>query len=177
MRATILVSAFFIAVAAPAAAQDAAATPCKSTTCVFKLDWGGNKSSGDYPPDKRYGSGDDFEQRFRNALRERGLRFQDSPLEGAITMVARPTMRKNVMCDAMAGINPDKTCTAMTALAVSFTSPSGGPKAPGAMNLSNRCAAGDVFLSHRDFGQYAADMIWYQLEGQAAKAERPRSNC
>jgi hypothetical protein len=177
MRTSVLVSAFLLAMAAPAAAQDAPSVPCKVNMCVFKLDWGGNRSSGDYPPDKRYGSGDDFEQRFRNALRERGLRFSDSPIDGATSMTARPTMRKNVMCDPMAGINPDKTCTAMTALAVSFTAAPGGPKAPGAINISNRCAAGDVFLSHKDFGQFAADMIWWQLEGQAAKAERPRVNC
>jgi hypothetical protein len=172
----ILLVAFLFCAGATASAQDALIA-CKSATCVFKLDWGGNKSSGDYPPDKRYGSGDDFEQRFRNALREHGLRFQDTPIEGAIVMVARPTMTPRVMCDPMAGINPDKTCTAMTALAISFTSPPGGPKAPGAIRISNRCAAGDVFLSHKDFGQYAANMIWYQLEGQAAKAERPRVNC
>jgi hypothetical protein len=177
MRTSLLVSALILAVASEATAQDATPIACKSSTCVFKLDWGGNKSSGDYPPDKRYGSGDDFEQRFRNALRERGLRFSDTPIEGAITMVARPTMQGRVMCDAMAGINPDRTCTAMIALAISFTSPPGGPKAPGAIRISNRCAAGDIFLSHKEFGQYSADMIWFQLAGQAAKADRPRVNC
>ena len=157
-------------------AQDAPSIACKQATCVFRLDWGGNRSASDYPPDKRYGSGDDFDQRFRNALRERGFRFQDSPLEGAILMTARPTMTGKVMCDPMAGINPDRTCTAMTALAISFTAPA-GTNAPGAMRITNRCAAGDIFLSHREFGQYAADMIWFQLEGQGAKADRPRVNC
>jgi hypothetical protein len=164
-------------IAAPLAAQDAAPVPCKDSTCSLKIDWGSSKTSGDYPPDKRYGSGDDFEQRFRNALREKGLRFQDAAADGAMGMVVRPTMQKNVLCDAMAGINPDKTCTAMTNLAVAFTAPAVGAKAPGAIRITNRCGAGDVFLSHRDFATYAAEMIWFQLVGQAQKAERPRVNC
>jgi hypothetical protein len=165
------------AVAAPLMAQDAAAVPCKDSTCSLKIDWGSNKTSGDYPPDKRYGSGDDFEQRFRSALRDKGLRFQDIAADGAMGMVVRTTMQKNVLCDAMAGINPDRTCTAMTNLAVTFTSPASGAKAPGAIRITNRCGAGDVFLSHRDFATYAAEMIWFQLVGQAQKAERPRVNC
>lgn len=166
----ILIAAF----AAPLAAQDAV-VPCKDSTCGLKIDWGGSRTSADYPPDKRYGSGDDFEQRFRSALRDNGFKMQD-PADGMITMVARPTMQKNVMCDAMAGINPDKTCTAMTLLAVSFTAPAGA-KAPGAMRITNRCGAGDVFLTHAAFANYAADMLWYQMVGQAQKAERPRVNC
>jgi hypothetical protein len=165
-----------VLVAVRANAQDAAPIPCKQQTCGLRLDWGGNRSAADYPPDKRYGSGDDFEQRFKNALRERGLRFQDGALEGAILLTARPTMQGKVMCDPMAGINPDKTCTAMIALAVTFTAPA-GTKPPGAIRITNRCGAGDVYLSHKDFAQYSADYIWFQLEGQAAKAERPRSNC
>src|SRR6185436_5687476 len=102
----------FLAVAvfasAPLAAQDAL-VPCKDSTCTLKIDWGGSKTSADYPPDKRYGSGDDFEQRFRNALREKGFRFVDAGGETALSMIARPTMQKNVMCDAMAGINTDRT--------------------------------------------------------------------
>ena len=176
MRRILSIAILIVLVAARAGAQDAAPIPFRQGTCVFRLDWGGSKSASDYPPDKRYGSGDDFDQRFRNALRERGFRFQDSPLEGAILMTARPTMTGKVMCDPMAGINPDRTCTAMTALAISFTAPA-GTKAPGAMRITNRCAAGDIFLSHREFGQYAADMIWFQLEGQGAKADRPRVNC
>ena len=174
----LIVPAFLLAVvAAPLMAQDAAPVPCKDSTCSLKIDWGSNKTSGDYPPDKRYGSGDDFEQRFRSALRDRGLRFQDIASDGAMGMVVRTTMQKNVLCDAMAGINPDRTCTAMTNLAVTFTSPASGAKAPGAIRITNRCGAGDVFLSHRDFATYSADMIWFQLVGQAQKAERPRVNC
>jgi hypothetical protein len=176
MRIQLLFVAAIALAATDATAQDSTEVPCKTAVCSLKIDWGGNKTSADYPPDKRYGSGDDFEQRFSNALREKGFNFRMAPIDGAITLVARTTMTPRVMCDAMAGVNPDKSCTAMTLLAVSFTAPPGG-KAPGAIRITNRCAAGDIFLSHREFAEYAASMIWYQLVGQAAKAERPRSNC
>jgi hypothetical protein len=65
----------------------------------------------------------------------------------------------------------------MTVLAITFMGPPAGTKAPGAMRITNRCGAGDVYLSHKDFAQYAAETIWFQLVGQAQKAERPRVNC
>ena len=175
-RLTVLLVVALATSAARAAAQEVP-VPCKDATCALNIDWGGGKTSANYPPDKRYGSGDDFEQRFKSALREKGLRFQDTPLDGAITMVVRPTMTAKVMCDAMAGINTDKSCTAMTLLAVTFTNAPAGAKAPGAMRITNRCGAGDIYLGHREFAQYSAEMIWFQLVGQAAKAERPRVNC
>jgi hypothetical protein len=171
-----LVAAAAVALTAGAArAQDA--VPCKALACVITIDWGGSKTASDYAFDKRYGSGDDFEQKVKAALAGHGFRFGDKPIDGAMTMYLRPTMKSRVMCDQMAGINPDMSCTAMTALAVNFTSPDKAVKAPGAIRISNRCAAGDIFMVNKVFAQYAADMIWWQLEGQAQKAERPVSNC
>jgi hypothetical protein len=176
MRFRMLVAAAAVALTAGVArAQDA--VPCKALACVLTLDWGGSKTAADYPPDKRYGSGDDFEQKIKAVLTARGFRFTDKPNEGAMTMYLRPTMKSRVMCDQMAGINPEMACTAMTALAVNFTSPDKTMKAPGAMRISNRCAAGDIYMLNTVFAQYSADMIWYQLEGQAQKADKPISNC
>ena len=173
----ILVAAFALAaVAAPAPAQEST-VPCKAAACLFVLDWGGGHTSASYPPDRRYGSGDDFESRFRTAMGSRGYRLTDKPREGAMTLTIRPTMKSRVMCDAMAGINTDMSCTAMTNLAVSFTSGEPTVKAPGAIRITNRCGAGDIYLLNKDFAQFSADMIWYQLEGQAAKADRPNVNC
>jgi hypothetical protein len=157
----------------------AQATPiaCKDVACSLILDWGSGKTSASYPPDKKFGSGDDFEQRFKSAIAARGYRLYDSPMPGALVMTLRPTMRARVMCDAMSGLNNDLTCTAMTNLAVNFTSADPAVKAPGAIRISNRCASGDTFMTHRVFAQYAVDMIWWQLEGQAAKGERPIVNC
>lgn len=154
-----------------------APVPCKESACVLSIDWGAGKTSATYPPDRRYGSGDDFESRFKAALAERAIRFREVPTPDLLLMTVRPTMRNRVMCDRIGGLNRDMTCTAMVMLAVTFTSPNSGVKAPAAIRVSNRCAAGDIFLTHRDFATYAAEMIWYQLEGQAAKAERPRANC
>jgi hypothetical protein len=162
---------------AAASAQDAAEIACKSSACGFQLDWGSGKTSASYPPDRRYGSGDDFESKFRSAMGLRGYRLLDKAPEGGITVTARPTMKGKVMCDRMAGINPDMNCTAVIALAVNFQSADSKVKAPGAIRINNRCAAGDIFMTNPVFAQYAADMIWYQLEGQAAKAEKPVSNC
>jgi hypothetical protein len=86
-------------------------------------------------------------------------------------------VKAKVMCDVMAGINPDMSCTAITGLTVTFTSGDPKVKAPGALRVNNRCAAGDIYMLNKNFGQYSADMIWYQLEGQAAKADRPNVNC
>ena len=176
MKFRTLVAAAAVALTAGVArAQDA--VPCKALTCVMTIDWGGSKTSGDYGPDKRYGSGDDFEQKVKAALAAHGFRLTDKPTDGAMVMLLRPTMKSRVMCDQMAGINPEMACTAMTALAVNFTSSDKTVKAPGAIRISNRCAAGDIYMLNKVFAQYAADMIWWQLEGQAQKADRPISNC
>ena len=177
MMMRLLVACLATVVAASVSRAQDTNTPCKSATCILLLDWGSGKTSGSFPPDRRYGSGDDFESRFRAAIGSRGYRFKDGPIEGAMTMSLRPTTKARVMCDAMAGLNPDMNCTAMTGSAVSFTSAEPKVKAPRAIRITNRCAAGDIFMPNREFAQYASDMIWYQLEGQAAKADRPIVNC
>ena len=174
---TLLVAAIALAVSAiPAQAQEST-VPCKAAVCLFVLDWGSGRTSSSFPPDRRYGSGDDFETKFRSAMGSRGYRLTDKPTEGAMTLTIRPTMKSRVMCDAMAGTNTDMSCTAVTNLAVSFTSGDPKVKAPGGVRITNRCGAGDIYLLNKDFAQYSADMIWYQLEGQAAKADRPNGNC
>ena len=175
--AAIGIAAFALAFGAvPTQAQESA-VPCKAAVCLFVLDWGSGRTSSSFPPDRRYGSGDDFETRFRTAMGSRGYRLTDRPTDGAATLTIRPTMKSRVMCDAMAGTNTDMSCTAVTSLAVSFTSGDPKGKAPGAIRITNRCGAGDIYLLNKDFAQYSADMIWYQLEGQAAKADRPNGNC
>jgi len=151
--------------------------PCKAAACVFFLDWGSGKTSGSYPPDRRYGSGDDFESRFRTAMGAHGFRLTDTPAASAMTVTIRPTMKTRVMCDALPGLNTDLSCTAMIGLAVSFTSGDPAVKAPSAIRITNRCASGNIFMLNREFATYSADMIWWQLEGQAAKGDRPIVNC
>lgn len=162
-------------VVAVARAQDAA--PCKQSACQLIIDWGSGKTSASFPPDRRYGAGEDFESQFRAVMGSHGYRLVDTPAPGAMVVTVRPTTKSRVMCDAMAGINPDMNCTAITNLAVNFQASEAKAKSPGAIRISNRCAAGDIFMINKVFAQYAADMIWFQLEGQAAKAEKPVSNC
>ena len=150
--------------------------PCKAAACVLVIDWGSGKTSGSYPVDRRYGSGDDFEVRFRAAMGARGYTLRDMAGEGAMTVTVRPTFKARVMCDAVPGLNPDMSCTALTDLAVTFLTGDKAAKAPGAMRISNRCGAGNIYMLNRVFALYAADMIWYQLEGQAAKADKPMSS-
>lgn len=152
-------------------------TPCKESACFIVVDWGSGKTSGSYPPDRRYGSGDDFDSKFRTVMGTRGFRLRDTPGDGVWTLTVRPTMRPKSMCDAMAGINTDMTCTAMTVVSMSFTSGDPAIKAPGTIRVNNRCGAGDTFVDHKIFAQYAADMIWYELEGKAAKAAKPIVHC
>lgn len=157
-------------------AQDVAPIACKAP-CIFVMDWGSGKTSANFPPDRRYGSGDEFETRFKSSMGARGFTLREPPLSGAVTLTVRATTKPKVMCDAMPGLNPDMTCTAVTDLAVSFLSSDPAVKAPGAMRISNRCSAGNIFMINSVFAQFAADMIWYQLEGQAAKADKPVSRC
>lgn len=165
------------AVAGTSAMAQDASIPCRETACVLSIDWGAGKTSASYPPDRRYGSGDDFESRFKAALAQRGFRFRETPVEGLLVMVVRPRMQERVMCDRVGGLNRDMNCVAMTILAVTFVSPGADVKVPGAIRITNRCASGDIYLTHREFANYAAEMIWYELEGKAAKAERPRVSC
>lgn len=162
-------------VAGVARAQDAA--PCKESACQLVIDWGSGRTSASFPPDRRYGSGEDFESHFRAVMGARGYRLLDSSSPGAMVVTVRPTTKARVMCDAMAGINPDMNCTAITNLAVNFQAGDPKAKSPGAIRISNRCAAGDIFMINKVFAQYAAEMIWFQLEGQAQKADKPVSNC
>jgi len=174
--AAIAAIAVGIAIPQSLSAQDAAA-PCTVSPCVFDLDWGNGKTSASYVADRRYGSGDDFEARFRAAMAAHGYRFTDIATEGAMRLRVRPMMKERVSCDRVSGLNPDMSCTAMTNLAVTFAPGDPNVKAPGAIGINNRCGSSGQFLTMKAFAEYASDMVWWQLEGQAAKADRPTSKC
>jgi hypothetical protein len=166
---------------APAAsgAQEAATppAPCHLQACALVFDWGSGKTSASYPADRRYGSGDDFEAKMRSALADHALRTKDAPADGPIVITLRPTMRPKSMCDVMPGTSTDMSCTSMSDLAVSFSSSDPAVKAPNALRLSNRCGAGNTFMTMAQFGQYAADMMYYNLEGAQKKEARPVMRC
>ncbi len=163
--------------AGAAQAQDTVAVPCRAAPCAVVLDWGPGKTTASYPPDRRYGAGNDFEPRFKAALRDRGYRVLDGPTAGALTMTVRPAMRLRVACDRVTGMNPDLTCTAMEAVMLTFISDDATAKVPSAIRVNNRCGAADTYLAHRAFADFAAATLWWELEGRAAGAERPRAGC
>jgi hypothetical protein len=166
-------------VPAPSAAQDATAgpPPCHLQACALVFDWGSGKTSASYPADRRYGSGDDFEAKMRSALSDHALRTKDAPADGPIVITLRPTMRPKSMCDMMPGTSTDMTCTSMSDLAVTFASNDPAVKAPNALRLSNRCGAGNTYMTMAQFGQYSADMLYYALEGAQKKEARPVMRC
>jgi hypothetical protein len=151
--------------------------PCRATPCTIIFDWGGGQSSTAFTPDRRYGTGDDFEVRFRAALRARGYQIREGNPEGVIVMTVRLTLQKKVMCDQQSGTNNDMTCTAITSAAVTFASPDPKLKVPGNVRVNNRCAQNGIFLKNDVFGQYAGDLLWWQLEGDAQKAPKPTVSC
>ncbi|MGQ0764960.1 MAG: hypothetical protein ACT4OZ_04755 [Gemmatimonadota bacterium] len=161
-----------------AAAQDSAAVagtgPCRSITCQIIWDWGGQSAS-TYGQDRRYGPATDLEVLIPQFLREAGLKV--SPAAGLpVQMTLRPRMR-NAMCDIMAGTGTDMSCRTVSDLAVQFTSTDSTVKAPGAVRITNRCAAGDKFMSIREFSRYAADLVIYNLTDEKARGRRPASRC
>ena len=140
------------------------------------FDWGSGRSAADYGPDRKYGSADDFENKVRSVLTEARLRLTTTAGAGAATVTLRPTMRPKSMCDAMAGTNTDFSCTAMSDLQVTFTSGDPASKAPAAIRVSNRCG-GDVYMTMSTFGQYAAEMVIFTLDGPQTKLKRPSAHC
>lgn len=169
--------AMLLPVVGPAAQDSTAATatgPCRSITCQIIWDWGGQSAS-TYGQDRRYGPATDLEVLIPQFLRDAGLKV--SPSAGLpLQMTLRPRMR-NAMCDIMAGTGTDMTCRTISDLAVQFTSSDSSVKAPGAVRITNRCAAGDKFMSIREFSRYASDLVIYNLTDEKSRGRRPASRC
>lgn len=159
------------------AAADAPPGPCHELSCGLNFDWGSGKTAASFGPDRRYGSGDDFESRFRGALGESGYRVKDPPASGPLLISVRPIMRAKAMCDQMSGTNTDMSCTAMSDVTIAFQSTDPAAKAPGSVRVTNRCGANDTFMTMAVFAKYAADMVYWTLEGQAKKMQRPTGRC
>jgi hypothetical protein len=160
-------------------AQEAApaSVPCHDRACALVFDWGSGQTSVSYPPDRRYGSGDDFENRVRSALADHGFHTKDAPANGPLVITLRPTMRPRSMCDMMPGTGTDMSCTAMSDVTVTFASNDPAVKAPNALRVTNRCGSGNTFTAMSEFGQYSGDMVYYTLEGAQKKETRPALRC
>lgn len=171
----VIVSAFAVLlVAVPAAAQDAPqSTPCRSAPCRIAFDWGG-ESAASHGSDRRYGPASDLETLLPRLLSERGMRVVTSG-EAALVMTVRPKVRR-AMCDAMAGTSTDYSCRTIGEIAITFAA-TDTAKAPNAVRVTNRCGAGDTFMTVADFARFTADMLAYQLADEKSRGRRPASKC
>lgn len=160
--------------AAAADAQDApAAGPCRSNLCVIAFDWG-SQSAASHGSDRRYGPAADLESHLPRLLEERGLRVATAG-SAVLTMTVRPKVRF-AMCDQMAGTDTNYTCKTISEVQIQFMS-SDTTRTPNAVRVTNRCGAGDTFMTVMDFARYTADMVAYQLAEDKSRGRRPTSKC
>jgi hypothetical protein len=161
--------------AAPLAAQDAPQTtgPCRAAPCRLTFDWGG-ASAASHGSDRRYGPASDVETLLPQFLAERGMRVITAG-ETALVMTVRPKVRR-AMCDVMAGTGTDYSCRTIGEIAIQFAT-TDTTKAPNAVRVTNRCGAGDTFMTVAVFARFTADMLVYQLADEKTRGRRPASKC
>lgn len=158
-----------------AEAQDVPASPapCRSAACRIVFDWGG-ASAASHGSDRRYGPAADLEILLPQLLTERGLRIITTG-EAPILVTVRPKVRR-AMCDQMAGTDTDYSCKTIGEIQVQFAS-SDSVRAPNSIRVTNRCGAGDTFMTVADFSRLTADMVTYQLAEEKTRGRRPGSKC
>ena len=159
-----------------AAAQDTPPLVCRAAACAVEFDWGSGQSAASVVADRRYGSGQDFETGFRARLTDKGFRVSTEPAGAGLKVSLRIAMT-SAMCDITRGTNPDRRCRTMRDVAVTFTPIDTTIKRFGSQRITNRCGDRDQLMTMTQFGQYVADMIYYTIEGEKAKAQRPALNC
>lgn len=158
-----------------AGAQDAPASPapCRSAACRIVFDWGG-ESAASHGSDRRYGPAADVEILLPKLLSERGLRVVTTG-EAPILVTVRPKVRR-AMCDQMAGTDTDYSCKTIGEVQIQFAS-SDSVRAPNSIRVTNRCGAGDTFMTVAEFARLTADMVTYQLADEKTRGRRPGSKC
>lgn len=158
-----------------AGAQDAPGSPapCRSAACRIVFDWGG-ESAASHGSDRRYGPAADVEILLPKLLSERGLRVITTG-EAPILVTVRPKVRR-AMCDQMAGTDTDYSCKTIGEIQIQFAS-SDSVRAPNSIRVTNRCGAGDTFMTVAEFARLTADMMTYQLAEEKTRGRRPGSKC
>jgi hypothetical protein len=179
VHAVSVVAAAVIALPSGSRAQDStaaatAAVACKTSTCQVVWDWGGSSAAA-HGQDQRYGPASDLEVLIPQYLRDLGLKLSTSA-GFSMTLTFRPRIR-NAMCDVMAGTGTSMNCKTVQDLAVQFASTDSAVKAPASSRINNRCAAGDKFMTIREFSRFAADLIAYNLTDEKTRGRRPSSKC
>lgn len=173
LRISVLAILALSASIAGAQESPATAAPCRSAACRIVFDWGG-ESAASHGSDRRYGPAADVEILLPRLLSERGLRVVTTG-EAPILVTVRPKVRR-AMCDQMAGTDTDYSCKTIGEIQIQFAS-SDSVRAPNSIRVTNRCGAGDTFMTVAEFARLTADMVTYQLADEKTRGRRPGSKC
>lgn len=165
-------AAFFAALALPLVAVHAQSNPC-AQSCFIVYDWG----SGGNPPDidRMFGSPAAMEVSFAKALTDAGWRIVSGTGNSAMVITLRPVVQNRVSCDTMAGTNTDLSCHTVGRAIASFVSNDSSMKAPNRVEVVARCSDPKNYPTFQQFGQYAGEMIVFQMAG--GKGARPTVKC
>lgn len=175
MRIEVVVLAGLLAGSIPSASQ-AQSGLCAQAACGVVFDWG----NGGPPPDvdEIYGSPSALEKAFVKALDDAGWRTApgSASASASMTIMLRVTPQNRVRCDRVDGTNPDLSCHTVQRAVASFASSDSTVKAPNRIEVLARCAEAKNYPTFSQFGQYAAEMLVFQLE-KGGKGSRPSLKC
>jgi len=158
-------------------AQAAPPVPCRLDPCTLVVDWGVGKTTADMPPDRKYGAPADFEKSLQETMQSHNLSAVASAPNSTVSIRVQAKYLTRVLCEDMAGSTPDRSCATIGEALANFSSSVGGAKLPTSVRMINRCGASGAVMSMKQFGKFAGDMIWYTLEGEQAKANKPMGKC
>jgi hypothetical protein len=160
-------------------AQEPAPAPvvCRASACLLEFDWGGGQTAASIINDRRYGAGTDFENALKQRLNEKGFRIVDPGGTAGLKATLRLAMNNNALCDFMAGLNPDRSCKTLRDVNVTFTPNDTTIRKINSQRITNRCGDPNQLMTMTQFGQYAAEMLYYVIEGEKAKAPKPVAKC
>ena len=160
-------------VATSLSAQDSTHAVCRNAPCLLVFDWSNGGSPPD--PDKRYGSPTDLEQAFRTRLATAGFKIATSA-PAANTITLRLTPQTRALCDTMEGMNPDYSCHSVSRATILFAASDPNASPIARIDVSPRCRDPKVAITMAQFGQYAGDLVIYNLSPDP-KPSRPSAKC
>lgn len=174
MRIGVIAFAGLLAGTMPTTTAHAQSSPCAQASCGVVFDWG----NGGPPPDvdEIYGSPAALEKAFIKALDDAGWRSAPGSASAPMTIMLRLTPQNRVRCDRMDGTNPDLSCHTVQRGVASFASSDTTVKVPNRIEVLARCAEAKNYPTFSQFGQYAAEMLVYQIE-KGGKGARPSLKC
>jgi hypothetical protein len=164
----VLVSVF----ALPLASARAQATPC-GQSCAIVFDWG----NGGNPPDidRMYGAPSAMESAFVKALNDAGWHITMGTSSSSMILTLRPVTANRVRCETMSGTNTDMSCHTVERATASFVSNDTSLKAPNRVDIIPRCSDPKAYPTFAQFGQFAGELLAYQMAG--GKGSRPSIKC